>query len=332
MSSADPAMTAVAADLVRSVRGKRSQPEFSRRIGYASNISPRWEAGRCWPTAAVFLSACARIRPATRDCFTRFFKRAPEWFDASDPFTPDSVAAFMREIAGKTPIRVLAERMGCSRFTVGRWLSGTAQPKLPEFLQFIDAASRRMLDFVAGITDPARMPTLGAKWSRLQRARQVAYDEPWSHAVLRALELDAYRKSSGRGERWLATQLGVGVPEVKRALEVLAATGQIRKARGRWRVDEVRAVDTGHDARLARGLKVAWTRVALDRLVHGAPGNYGYSVFAVSRRDLRRLREIHLQYVRAMQSLIADSGPAECVGLYCAQLLHLSAGENALAE
>jgi hypothetical protein len=62
----------------------------------------------------------------------------------------------------------------------------------------------------------------------------------------------------------------------------------------------------------------------------GAPGHYGYTLFAASRADLQRLRELHLEYARAMQYVIAASQPGECVGLFCAQLLDLAASENAL--
>jgi hypothetical protein len=41
----------------------------------------------------------------------------------------------------------------------------------------------------------------------------------------------------------------------------------------------------------------------------GSAGNFGYSLFAISRSDLRRLRYLHLEYVRAMQELIARSQP-----------------------
>lgn len=75
-----------------------------------------------------------------------------------------------------------------------------------------------------------------------------------------------------------------------------------------------------------------WTRTALGRLERGAPGSFGYSLFAVSKDDLRRLRELHLQYVRAMQELIARSEPNECVGLFCAQLLDLAEEDNALGR
>lgn len=56
----------------------------------------------------------------------------------------------------------------------------------------------------------------------------------------------------------------------------------------------------------------------------------GYSLFAISKRDLRRLRELHLEYVRAMQNVIAESTPGECVGLYNAQLMDLATLHNAL--
>jgi hypothetical protein len=329
MAKAD-AMRGLAVDLVRAVRGRRSQVDFSRRLGYRSNIAHRWESGLCWPTASAFLTACARVKPATRECFVQFFNRTPDWFDPTEPFSVASVAAFMRELQGKTPIGVLAERTGHGRFGVGRWLRGSAQPKLPEFLRYVDVASRRVLDLVAAIVDPAQLPSVATSWERLQRARQAAYQVPWSHAVLRALELDGSARAGARSERWLAAQLGIEVAEVERGLEVLAATGQIHKVGARWQIERAIAVDTSQDAVRGRQLKAAWTRVALERMLAGAPGNYGYSVFAVSRKDMRRLREIHLQYVRAMQSVIAASEPTECVGLYCAQLLHLSASDNAL--
>ena len=50
------------------------------------------------------------------------------------------------------------------------------------------------------------------------------------------------------------------------------------------------------------------------------PGNVGYALFAVSRADLQKLRDLHRGYLRAMQRRIASSEPNECVGLYCAQL------------
>jgi len=324
-------MDAISADLVRALRGKRSQAEFSRRLGYRSNIAQRWESGKCWPTFAGLLRACSHSQPSLARCFTQFFKRTPEWFEKDDPFSSASIAAFLRELRGKAPIATLVARTGYNRYSVARWLRGRAEPKLPEFLCLVEASSRRLLDLLAALTDPAQMPTVSAHWRQLERARSAAYEQPWSHAVLRALELEGYRRVSRGGERWIAARLGVDLEQVEKGVALLALTGQIKKARGKWRVDQLITVETSQDANRSRELKAAWTGVALDRLRSGAPGNYGYSLFAVAQKDLRRLRDLHLEYVRAMQSVIAASSPGQCVGLYCAQLLDLSSVDNALS-
>lgn len=321
----------MAKELIRAARGRRSQLEFSRRLGYRSNIARRWEGGECWPTASDFLRAYARLRPALQHTFTKFFQRAPDWLE-SEPFAPAAIAAFMQQLKGKTPIGVLAQRTGHHRYGIGRWLRGTAQPKLPELLSFIEAASRRALDFVALLVDPKDLPTFGLEWKKLQSARHAAYESPWSHAVLRALELEAYAKvPASKTVAWLAQRLSAPEPAIEAGIQALSASGQIQSQRGKWLVDHVQTIDTGVDAIRSRELKVTWARVATERLAAGGPGNFGYSLFAISRKDLVRLRELHLEYVRAMQSLIAESRPSECVGLYCAQLLDLATLDNALS-
>ena len=76
-----------------------------------------------------------------------------------------------------------------------------------------------------------------------------------------------------------------------------------------------------------------WTEEALRRLAGGSPGLSGYSVFAVARSELIRLREIQLEYVRAMETIVQGSRANDCVGLYCMKLLDLVAGaDNALGS
>src|SRR5688572_9847066 len=232
------ATAAIAADLVRALRGARTQAELSRRLGYRSNIVHRWESGKCWPSAASFLRAYVHLRPNVRDCFERFFGRRPDWVDVQAPFTRASIAAFLRDLCGKTPIVELSRRSGHNRYSVGRWLRGSAEPKLPELLGLIEAGSRRLLDFIALLTDPGRMATISASWLRLERARSAAYDLPWSHAVLRALELQAYRRSPGSGESWVAAHLGISLGEVKDLLAFLQSTGQVSKAGRKWQLEQ----------------------------------------------------------------------------------------------
>ena len=192
----------------------------------------------------------------------------------------------------------------------------------------LDACSLRLLDFVVQLVSPESIPMLTQAWSRLEKARSTAYDEPWSHAVLRTLELEQYQRRGFKDSRWIGKRLGISEEVVGRSLAALEEAGQVKKLRGRYRAEVTQSVNTGRDPERARQLKATCCRVALERLEAGQPGLFGYSVFAVSRQRLRRIRELQLEYVRAMQELVAGSDDNECVGLYCVQLLDLSQGTD----
>lgn len=288
----------------------------------------RWEAGHCYPTATRFLEVRFKLRPEAPSWLERFLPRAPTELTRLDANGTKIVPALLRHLRGNVPIVRIAELSGQGRFSVSRWLEGDAAPRLPDFLRLVQATSRRLLDFVAALEDPARLPAVQHGWERLRCTRDAAYECPISHGVLRALELEGAALPVGRQSRWLATRLGVSVPEVSEALELLCRTGQVKRTSRGYRLLEVTAVDTSLDPERARALKVAWTQTALERLRGGAPGNFGYSVFAVSREDLKELQKVQLQYIRAMQDIISRSTPSECVGLYCTQLLDLEGLEG----
>jgi len=322
----------LSAELVRSIRGRRSCADVSRRAGYRSNVVHRWERQQAWPTASDFLRYCQSQRIDAARVFTEFFGQRPPWLGEFEIESPESVAAFLRQLRSTTAITSVAQHANINRFTLARWLKATAQPRLPDFLRMIEVLSRRLLDFLATLVNPDTLPSVKRSWARVQAARTLAYEYPTSHAVLRALELDEYRQSGSQRPGWLEKRLGMSTQEVEGCLSALKRAGQIRWVRGKWQPVDVLRVDTRADPERARVTKLAWLNVAAERLRGNAPGNFGFSLFAISREDLRRLRELHLEYVRAMQALIASSKHNECVGLYCAQLLDLDASDdNAMA-
>jgi len=321
---------AIAAEWVRELRGKRSRAAFSRHLGYQSNVVHRWESGSAWPTAARFLASCARCGKDVHAAYAAFFLKAPSWLGQHDPCSAEAVAAFLNQLQGKTTLLSLSASSGYSRYALARWLKARAEPKLPEFLRLIEASTRRALDFIATLSDPAALDSARAHWQRLESLRHAAYQETWSHAVLRALELAEYNERGG-DSGWLGEVLGISAEQSERALAVLEKTGQIARRGARWVPLPATAVSTGRHPATLGILTRAWTQVALERIEQRAPAHFGYSLFAVSRKDLRRLRDLQLEYLREMQSIIAQSSPNECVGLLCLQLLDLRPGEgNAL--
>jgi len=324
-------MELLAAEFVRALRGRRSQAAFSRRLGFQTNVVHTWEAQRRWPTASRALEAAERSGVDVRAALTRFYRTAPKWLTTIDPVSPDLVAQLLLDLRGRSTIGDVAERARRSRFAVARWLKGEAEPRLPDFLRMVEATSMRVLDFVAAFVDPDQLPSIGASWRELEAGRRAAFQLPWSHAVLRALELENYRAEPAHRPGFIAAQLGISTEEEKKCIEALEHSGQLAWDGKRYVVTE-RLTDTSHNPEAGRALKVWWTRQALERLEQDKEGLYSYNLFAVSERDYQRLRQLHLDYFRELRSIVAQSRPAERVVLAHLQLLPLAGGPTDASE
>jgi transcriptional regulator with XRE-family HTH domain len=319
---------ALASELLRRLRGPRSQVAFSRRLGYRSNVAYLWESGRNWPTAAAVLGAAERTGIEVRAAIARFYRTPPAWLVTLAPASRAGVARLLDDLRGDTPILELAARTGRSRFAVARWLKGEAEPRLPDFLRLIEASSQRLLDFLAELVDVAELPSAAPAWRALQAARHLVARLPWSPAVLLALQTADYLALRTHQPGWIARRLGIP-PEVEaECLELLAASGQIERVRGRWRVGRVQAIDTRSEPGAGRRLKEWWAQVGLEHLRADRPGLFSYNVFSISAADLARLEDMHRSYYRALRAVVAASEPAERVAVANLQLFALDAPER----
>lgn len=307
----------VASELIRALRGDRSQVALSRRLGFRTNVVYAWESGRRAPAASMLFRVAERVGIDVREALSRFYGAAPPWLDVLAIPSPALVAQVLRDQRGTTPIREVALRIGTNRFTVARWLSGQTEPRLPDFLRALEGTSLRLVDFVAALVDPQSMPSLAAAWRQREAQRTLAIEEPWAPAVLRGIEIGL------RTEPELAQALGVPPPVVARSLQALRQSGQVARRRGQWQIREVVALDTRRSPETARALKSFWAGVGTERLSAGAEGAWAYNVFAVSSAQLERIRALQTAYFQALRSLIAEHEPADTVALVNLQVVEL---------
>jgi hypothetical protein len=313
----------LAKELIRALRGKRSQVALSRRLRYGSNVVRTWEAGRRFPSATRFFQACARLEHSPQLALRKFYRSPPAWLEAADLGRPETIARLLDDLRGKTKIGDVALRAERSRYSVSRWLSGVTEPRLPDLLCMIEATSLRGLDFVACFVDPATLPSVARRWHELETARHVAAELPWSHAVLRALELSEYTALPRHVPGFIAAKLGISQAEEERCLELLSQSKQISRRRGRWVVGRVLTVDTRYSPDAGRKLLAWWAEVGIERLRRGSKGQFSYNLFTVSARDLERLRDLQRAYFNELRSIVAASEPAERVVLTNLQLFGL---------
>jgi hypothetical protein len=319
---------ALSSELLRALRGKRSQTAFSKRLGYRSNVAYAWESGRAWPTAVAFFAIVERSGRKLGLSLSAFHRAPSENAAKHDLKSARGVAAFLDDLRGQTATVDLARAAERSRFAVARWLKGEAEPRLPDFLRLVESASLRLLDFIACFIDPSTLPSAAKTWRELETARRAAYELPWSHAVLRVIELPEYRKLRQHDPAFVAARLRVNVEETERCVALLLETGQLKKRGKRLIPGATLTVDTRGDAARSRDAKAFWTRVALERIEAGVQGAFSYNLFSVSRADLERIRELHRAYFRELRRIVAASEPAECIALANVHLVELGAGAD----
>jgi transcriptional regulator with XRE-family HTH domain len=315
----------LSAELLRALRGSRSQAAFARRLKYKSNIIYSWESGRAFPTAARALWAAERTGKDVRAALVSFLRREPAWFDLYDATEPLGVAALLNDLRGRTQVGEFAKAAERSRFAVARWLKGTAEPRLPDFLRLVETSTLRVLDLVALLVDPRELPSFAERWRQLEAARRSAFEQPWTQAIMRCLELQSYHQFATHPDGWIASQLGIDAIAERDALALLVESGQIEFRDGKYAPSaDPHTVDTRREPEVAQRLRVFWSEVATGRLRRGGEGLFAYNVFSVSTADLERIRELHKAYYQEVRAIVAQSDPVDRVALLNLQLVPLT--------
>ncbi len=308
------------------MRGGRSQAVLSRRLRCRSNVVYTWEAGRRFPTAAVFFRYAALVGVDVERGMTAFLGTLPEELSGRAWDAPATTAVLLRHLQEGTTVATLSRKLGKGRVSVGRWLKGEAQPRLPDLLRLIDATSLRLLDFLDVFVRPSSLPAAREAWHVLEAQRRLAYELPWSHAVMRVLEIREYRELPRHRDGFIAARLGISRDEEARCLRALSESKLIARRRGRWVVTDMLTVDTARDPGAGLRLKSHWARIGLERLPELEPGGqdlFSYNLFNVSEADWERLRELHIAYFHELRRIVESSEPPERVALVNIQLTRL---------
>lgn len=305
-----------AAELLRAVRGKRSQVAFARRLGYAGNPITDWENKRRRPTASDAFRAAQLAKLDVLGAFKKFHPSAPpEPIGDSWP-----LAQWLSGIRGGASIRELAERCGRSRYTVSRWLNGATEPKLDEFLTFLDALTGRAHDLVANLVPIEQVPSLKERHRQAASARALAFKLPWTEVLLRVLETEHYKAAAVGGAKFLSDILGIPVSDVECCVRGLLEAGVVQTNDNHYEVIGNLSVDTRSSVEGMYELQRHWLGVAQARV--GRDGNwFAYNAISVSAEDLDRIQLKLRETFREIRGMVATSAPTESAALLVMNLL-----------
>lgn len=292
---------------------------LSRRLGYRSNVACDWEAGRRLPTARETLRALARLGVDVEAAFRTFQPACAAALGGAPSYRAN---AWLTELAGSLAVTELAARSGTSRFAIARWLKGTTQPRLHDFLALVEAITGRASDLVQALVPIAEVQELHAVHAQRAAAKRLAFDEPWSAAVLRVLESSDYRARTHERPGYIARRLGITQEREVEILARLVAAGVARFESDRYEVGPPLTVDTQASPEDIRKLRTHWTEVCLERVQTPRESDWlGFNVISTSATDLARIRDVMRRAFREIRAIAAASEPTEAVALLNLQLV-----------
>jgi len=293
-------------ELLRALRGPRSQVAFARKLGYRSNVPAQWESGRRTPP---MMAVARAVAVAGRD-----------WSGAFEAFHPqtapllrdEGLAAWLRAHKGRASHAAVARSCGLSAHQVGRILRGDSDPRLHDFLELLDTLTGRAADWVAALVPIEQVPSLAAAHRAKQAASRVIYERPWAAAVI--VCLGAAPPEHAPAPR-VAAALGLDEDEVRELIDVLLEVGLLRRTRRGLQTTGV-SLDTPPTDQQIQGMRAHWGRVAADRLnAPGAHDRFHYTVCNVSQADLARIQALQADTYRQIRAIVAGSEQPEVAAL-----------------
>jgi DNA-binding MarR family transcriptional regulator/DNA-binding XRE family transcriptional regulator len=311
-------MERTASELLRALRGRRSQVQLARRLGYRGNPITDWERGQRFPTAEEALRVAALCGVDVRAAFVRFSPTAPLIHGGRAP----RLAEWLSALRGSASLAELSKRCESSRFSVARWLNGRAKPRLPDFLRLVDALTGRAPEWVGELIPIERVPSVADRYRAAVSAKNLAFEAPWTEVVMRLVETTAYREQPRHRPGWISERLGISSEEEASCVARLEAAGLIARRGRRYVVSGQHTVDTQGGRKALHRLKQHWASVAAGRLdAPRASDVFAYNVMSVSRADLERIREKLRATFREIRQIVSASQPEAVAALLNVQLV-----------
>lgn len=291
-----------ARQLLKALRGRRSQVAFSRRLGYRGNVAAKWEGGHRFPTFAEAMRAAERVGVDVAGALARFHAAsAPAW-------EPANLSPWLNAMRGSAPQAALAERSGLSRQQVGRLLSGRSEGRLPEVMALVDAMTGRLPDLVGELVPIEEVPALAREAATRRALARLAFTHPWSPAAQAWLDTKG-RVPADDAPAQLARAIGVERPDAEALLDAMVAAGAAVRARGCLEPAPPATVELQATPADLQAVRAHWAAVSAARVARGEPDLFSFNVFAIGRADLERVRDAQRRFYREVRAIVAESPP-----------------------
>jgi transcriptional regulator with XRE-family HTH domain len=214
--------------LLKAARGKRSQLQLSRRMGFSFNQLYRWESDLTRIHWKEFIHLC-------EICKVDLKKVLKESISYKADLTRSDL--FVQHVIGFKKIAVLSREVQISRFILSDWSKGRSEPSFDGVLKLLDSRDllTNFLEIFPGIELGLE---LDKKLKSKRAARTFFYENPIAGAAWSCLDLSEYQAASRHTPGFIARHLGISTVEEKQVLDQMEQVGLVVLEKGKYRKNE----------------------------------------------------------------------------------------------
>lgn len=293
-------------EIVRAIRGKRTQSQFSRLLGFKFNQVYLWESGRrriYWSDLELI---CSKLGFS-------LVQRLKEFFHLRDPESDKIHVLLSASIKGRKKGE-LAKTLKVTSSKLSRWLSGQSDLPLEAVLNVLALVHLEVLEFVDSVAGVGRIKSIEPAIARAKAVKQAMFSMPFVGAVGAALFTEEYKKLKAHRPGVLASMLGISIAEEEAALKALREAGQLELKDGVYRMAPYQ-VNLAHDRKQFLKCSQYWSERAAKIIPRHDPKNgFGYRVFAVNEDMVKKVRQAQTDCYNAITEILKnEDGPYDRV-------------------
>lgn len=291
-------------EILKEIRGERTQEAMSELLGYKFNQWHKWESGQ----KAFMWENLLRVAEINSIDITEAVRLV------SNPHKPlnfrgGQLLRTIIERYTKFDILFLEERLETSKSTLYR-LFDKDDIEVAILLQCIGELSYVLPQFVSCLTGENVKGELKDFISQPKKYIHIEGSNPWLAAVEVSLQLDDYLKLEEHSDELISAKTGLDVQKVREGIRSLLEEGAIR-IEGKKYASNVRNIDLGPDLRMSSLFMKYWTLQACKRFetIDGVPlSRKGWScrVFAASDEAIEKVRAIHADFSAELSRIFIE--------------------------
>lgn len=284
-------------DLVRILRGKRSQAQLSRLLGYGYNQVHFWESGKTKLGWVDFARLCQK----TRAPLSAALREVLSYYDS-----PLKVPGLVKHVMGENRVLEYARTTGISRFKLSRWIYGRSEPTLAEVLELIELSTSEFYSFVSVVCAGKIPETIRDRMESDVRCLELYEKYPWLSLIFCALETRGYLDLRAHSDTFLAKRTGLGLPLVKAAIEDLRAAHLIVFENHRY-VPKLQKLNIRGSAEWRRKIVRFWKEAAQENFdaTFGKPQTrHSFKVFNLSEEGFEKVLQAYTRFFNEVGLLI----------------------------